>query len=202
MEKDYYKRVYGLTGSIACGKTFVAEIFKSFGVDVLDLDKVSRDVVKKGEKGLKLIIENFGKGFLDENGELDRKKLGELIFRDRNAKKLLEKILHPIIFEKEREFVKNHRNKYGFKPLIIDAALMIETKSYKRYEKIIVVYVPENIQIDRLMNRDNISYNDVLLKIRSQMSIEEKIKYADFIIDNSDGFEFTKKQVKDILEVL
>ncbi len=202
MNSDFYKRVYGLTGSIACGKTFVANIFKNFGIEVLDLDNVSREVVKKGEKGLELIIDTFGDEYLTKSGELDRKKLGHLIFRKRSAKRKLESILHPLIFEKEREFVRKYREKCGFLPLIIDAALMIESKSYKRYEKIIVVYVPENIQIDRLMQRDNITYNEALLKIRSQMSIEEKIKYADFIIDNSNGYNFTKEQVKSIVEVL
>ncbi len=202
MMNNYYKKVYGLTGSIACGKTAVAKIFKKLGIEVLDLDLVSREVVKKGEKGLDIIIKTFGKDYLDSNGELNRKKLGKLIFRDRNAKRTLEKILHPLIFEKEKEFVEHYRKKFGFQPLIIDAALMIESKSYKRYEKIIVVYVPENIQIERLMNRDKISFSEAMYKIRSQMPIEEKVKFADFIIDNSNGLDFTEEQVRKIAEVL
>ena len=202
MEHIDYKRVYGLTGSIACGKTFVANIFKKFGIEVLDLDNVSRKVVKKGEKGLELIVKNFGREYLDKNGELNRKKLGELIFRDIKAKRLLEELLHPLIFEEEKKFVYNFRKKYGNKPLLIDAALMIESKSYKRYEKIIVVYVPESIQIERLIKRENLTLQDALLKVKSQMPIEEKVKYADFIIDNSNGYEHTEKQVYNLIGVL
>ena len=198
---DSYKKVYGLTGSIACGKTTVAKFFEKYGITVVDLDNVAREVVKKGEKGLKLIIEKFGKEYITDTGELNRKKLGELIFKDKKAKETLESILHPLIFKWERNFLENFR-KNSDTPIIIDAALMIESGSYKRYNKIIVVYVPEKIQIQRLMKRENLSFDEAVVRIKSQMSIENKKEYADFIIDNSKDLNYTEQQVRDIVEVL
>ncbi len=193
-----YEKVYGLTGSIACGKTTVANLFVKYGIPVVDLDNVSRDVVKPGSIGLKKIIAEFGKEFLTDTGTLDRKKLAKLIFDNKKYREKLEKILHPLIFEKEREMVKRHNMKHSDTPIIIDAALMIETGSYKRYKKIIVVYTPEKIQIQRLINRECISEEQAKKIILTQMSIEEKVKYADFLIDNSKSLDDTEKQVKKI----
>lgn len=198
----YPSNVHGLTGSIACGKTTVANIFKKYGIYVLDLDNVARDVVKKGAKGLELIIKEFGDEYLLDNGELNRKKLGELIFTDKNAKKKLEIILHPLIFEREKQIINDYLTKFPDNLVIIDAALMIETGSYKRYNKIIVVYVPENIQIERLIKRDKLTYNEAEKRVKSQMPISEKIKFANFIIDNSKSIENTEKQVLKIIEEL
>jgi dephospho-CoA kinase len=196
------KNVHGLTGSIACGKTTVANFFKESGIPVIDLDNVSREVVKPGSIGLKTIIDTFGNEYLTTNGSLNRKKLGELIFNDKKAKKKLEQIIHPLIFKRKKEIIENLRGKYGEIPVIIDAALMIETKTYKNYNKLIVVYVPENIQISRLMKRDNLTYEEALKRVKSQMSIEEKIKFAHYVIDNSKDIEYTKKQVYKIAEEL
>ncbi len=198
----YPPNVHGLTGSIACGKTTVANLFKKNGIFVLDLDDVAKEVVKKGEKGLDLIVKEFGKNFLDKNGNLDRKKLGNLIFHNKSAKKKLENILHPLIFQKEKEIVFNYLKKNPDSIIIVDAALMIETGSFKRYNKIIVVYVPEELQIQRLMKRDNLSKEEAIKRIKSQMPIDEKIKFADFIIDNSNSLIETEKQVKKIIEEL
>ncbi len=198
----YPSCVHGLTGSIACGKTTVANIFKKYGIFVIDLDNIAREVVKPGEPGLKLIINEFGKEFLTSKGELNRKKLGNLIFNDINAKKKLENILHPIIFNKEKEIILNYLKDHPNSIVIVDAALMIETGSYKRYNKIIIVYTPEDLQIQRLMKRDNLSYIEAKKRIEAQMSIEEKRKYADFIIDNSKSLEYTEKQVKKIIQEL
>ncbi len=197
-----YKRVYGLTGSISCGKTTVASIFKKFSIPVLDLDFVSRKVVKQGSQGYKQIIEVFGELYLDSYGNLDRKRLGELIFKDKEAKKKLESILHPLIFEYEKKFIYNYRKVFPDRPIIVDAALMIETGSFKRYSKIILVYIPENIQIERLMKRDSISYADAEIRVKNQISIEEKRKFANYIIDNSKNLDYTEAQVKKIAEEL
>ena len=200
--KENYNKVFGLTGSIACGKSTVSEIFKKNGIYVIDLDYVARLVVEPGEKGYDEILKNFGSDFINEKGKIDRKKLGNLIFSDLEAKKKLEEILHPLIREKELEIIKKIRKMDNSTPIIVDAALMIETGSYKRYKKIIVVYVPEKLQIERLMKRDNLSFEQALKRVKSQMSIEEKIKYADYIIDNSKSLTDTERQVKKIIEEL
>ena len=197
---NQYKNVYGLTGSIACGKTAVANIFQKLGIPVIDLDRISREVVKRGSKGLKKIVTIFGKEFLTASNELDRKKLSNLIFANSNARKELEKILHPLIFEEEQKRVFNHKKNNPEKPLIIDAALMIETGSYKRYEKIIVVFVPEETQLKRLIQREKISKKEALKKIKTQMPAKEKIKFADYVIDNSRDLAYTEQQVVKITE--
>ena len=195
----YPPSVHGLTGSIACGKTTVANFFKKYGAFVIDLDDIAKEVVKPGKVGLKSIINEFGKEYLNEFGELDRKKLADLIFKNHEAKEKLEKILHPLIFQQEKKIIYNFLNENPNSLIISDAALMIETGSYKRYNKLIVVYVPEKIQIERLIKRDGISYEEAVHRIKSQMPIEEKIKYADFIIDNSKSLDYTEQQVKKIL---
>ncbi len=198
----YPSNVHGLTGSIACGKTTVANFFRKYGVFVIDLDDVAKEVVKKGEKGLELIVKEFGKDFLDKDGNLDRRKLGNFIFNNKLAKEKLEKILHPLIFQKEKEIIFDYLKKNPDSIVISDAALMIETGSFKRYNKIIVVYIPEELQIQRLMKRDNLTKEEAIKRIKSQMPIEEKIKYADFIIDNSKSLDETEKQIKRIIEEL
>jgi len=197
-----YNKVIGLTGSIATGKSTVSEIFKKYGIPVIDADKIARDVVKKGSYGLKKIVEEFGKDYLNADGSLNRRKLGDLIFSDKNAKKKLEEIIHPLVRKREAEMIKEIREKDKDIPIIVDVPLLIETGSYKYYDKIIVVYVPEDIQIERLIKRDNLSYEEALKRVKSQLSIEEKVKYADYVIDNSRSIEETEKQVIKILEKL
>ncbi len=195
-----YCNILGLTGSIATGKSTVSRIFKKYGIPVIDADKIARDVVKKGSYGLKKIVDEFGKEYLNPDGTLNRKKLADLIFSNKEAKERLEKIIHPLVRRKEAEIIEKIREKDKDIPIVVDVPLLIETGSYKNYDKIIVVYVPESIQIERLMKRDGLAYEDALKRIRNQMNIEEKIKFADYVIDNSGSIEDTEKQVVKILE--
>ena len=195
-----YCNILGLTGSIATGKSTVSRIFKKYGIPVIDADKIARDVVKKGSYGLKKIVDEFGKEYLNPDGTLNRKKLADLIFSNKEAKERLEKIIHPLVRRKEAEIIEKIREKDKDIPIVVDVPLLIETGSYKNYDKIIVVYVPESIQIERLMKRDGLTYEEALNRVRNQMNIEEKIKFADYVIDNSGSIEDTEKQVVKILE--
>ncbi|MCB1024637.1 MAG: dephospho-CoA kinase [Acidobacteria bacterium] len=192
----------GLTGSIAVGKTFVCSVFEELGCFILDADHTAREVVEPGTKGLRQIVDKFGDQILKENGELDRVKLGAIVFGDQPKLQLLNSIVHPLVIEKQDKWL---REKELIDPngiAIIDAALLIESGGYKRLEKLIVVWCEADIQLERLMLRDNLGERDARKRISFQLSQEEKKAHADFLIDTSGGFELTREQVVGIKEKL
>ena len=192
----------GLTGSIAVGKSFVCEVFRELGAFVLDADRTAREVVEPKTSGLKAIVENFGAEILQPNGELDRIKLSGIVFADEQKRQLLNGIVHPLVIEKQNDWLRTHASENSNAICIIDAALMIESGGYSRFDKIIVVWCEPAIQLQRLMQRNNISAEDAAKRINAQMSQEEKKRYADFLIDTSDGFDATRKQVVEVFEQL
>ncbi len=175
----------GLTGGIGSGKSLAAYFFKELGAHIIDADQLSRDLVCPGQTALKEIVDSFGKNILDSTGNLDRRKLAKIVFDDPEKKSVLEKILHPKIFKKEQEAFLKICNKDPFAIVIIDAALLIESGNYKRVDKVIVVRSSEESQIKRILIRNAISSDEVVARIKNQLSLEEKIKYADFVLDNN-----------------
>lgn len=192
------KRIYGLTGGIASGKSFVSSILNKLGAEIVDADLIAREVVEKGSPVLKKIENEFGKNSLNNDGSLNRKFIRETIIKNKLKRETLNKIIHPEIIKAENEKVNNSNNHI----IIVDAALLIESNSYKRFEKIILVYVNPVIQIERLMKREKISKIKAIETIEIQMPIDEKKKYANFIIDNSNSKIETKKQVEKLYELL
>jgi len=192
----------GLTGSIAVGKSFVCSMFRELGCDVLDADQTARDVVLPGTAGLKKITDHFGNDILKENGELDRAKLGAIVFADRESREMLNSIVHPLVFEAQDCWFTDREAKNPDGIAIVDAALMIESGGYKRFTKLIVVWCEPAIQLKRLMARDAISEAEARRRIDAQMPQDEKKKYADFLIDTSNGYEDTRRQAAEIFERL
>lgn len=192
----------GLTGSIAVGKTFVCEVLRELGCPVLDADQTARDVVKPGTKGLELITEKFGREVLKSDGELDRARLGAIVFADEQKRQLLNSIVHPLVIETQYKWLHERELENPNGIAVIDAALMIESGGFRRFDKTIVVWCQPEIQIERLMARNNLSREDAILRINAQMPQEEKKKYADFLIDTSSGFEDTRRQTERIFEEL
>jgi len=192
----------GLTGSIAVGKSYVLEVLRELGAYVLDADQTAREVVARGSKGLASIAEKFGSGVLTEAGELDRAKMGAIVFADEEKRLLLNSIVHPLVFEAQNAWLaeKERENPRGV--AVIDAALMIESGGYKRFTKLIVVWCQPEIQLQRLMLRNNLSEAEARKRIAAQMPQEEKKRYADFTIDTSDGFENTRKRTIELFERL
>ena len=184
----------GLTGSIGVGKTFVASIFVELGCHVLDADQTAREVVMPGMTGLNALTEAFGEEILDADGTLDRKRLGDLIFADQTQRQRLNHILHPFIIARQDEILNGWEAEDPNRIGIVDAALMIESGGYKRFDKLIVVHCRPEVQLERLMLRDKLAREEALRRINSQMPQEEKQKFADYLIDTSDGFEATKDQ--------
>lgn len=177
--------VAGLTGGIATGKSTVAQAFASFGAEVIDADKIAREVVEKDRPAWRLICEHFGDEILLGNGEIDRESLGTIIFNDNRKKALLNSIVHPAVFEEIDRRLRGFLREAGGKVAVCDVPLLIETGMYRDFEEVILVYVPEALQVERLMSRDGISRETALKKVHSQMPIEEKRQYATIIIDNS-----------------
>ena|SRR2546423_77092 len=189
----------GLTGSIAVGKSFVLRTLAELGCHVIDADTIARDVVAPASAGLKLVAEAFGNEILREDGALDRVKLGSIIFSDEEKRAQLNSILHPLIITVQDDQILEIELQDPNGIVVIDAALLIESGGYRRLDKLIVVHCRPEIQLNRLMSRDQLSREAAAQRIASQMPQEEKMKYADFLIDTSEGFDDTREQVARVL---
>jgi dephospho-CoA kinase len=192
----------GLTGSIAVGKSYVCEVFRDLGAFVLDADETARDVVAKDTVGLKRIVENFGDEILQKNGELDRAKLAREVFTDEAKRQLLNSIVHPLVIDAQNVWLAARETENANGIAIVDAALMIESGGYKRFDKLIVVWCETAVQLQRLMTRNGLSTQEAQKRIDSQMPQDEKKRYADFLIDTTDGFEAARKQTFEVFEKL
>ena len=192
----------GLTGSIGVGKSFVASVFVELGCHVLDADQTAREVVMPGTPGLQALVEAFGEEILTADGTLDRKRLGTLIFTDQNERQRLNHILHPFIIARQDEILNAWEAEDPDGIGIVDAALMIESGGYKRFDKLIVVHCRPEVQLERLMLRDKLSRDEAQRRIASQMPQEEKQKFAEYLIDTSDGFDLTRSRTVEVYDQL
>lgn len=191
--------IIGLTGGIATGKSQSSKIFKELGCYIIDADKLSRTLTTKDSKCLKEIVETFGTDILNYNGTLNRKKLGQIVFNDKQAKMDLERIIHPHIIKKTNEIIAKKYNKTN---IIVDAPLLFEVGLDRVCDKVIVIYARYHIQITRFMKRDNLSKEEAIKRIALQMPIEDKMRLADITIDNSGTLFDLKKNVKFIYRML
>ena len=192
----------GLTGSIAVGKSFVLEVFRELGCFTLDADKIARDVVEPGTPGLRSIVEAFGEEVLLPDASLDRSKLGSIVFSDDRKRFLLNSIVHPLVFEVQDRWLRDREVEDPDGIAIVDAALMIESGGYKRFDQLIVVWCEPDLQLKRLMDRDHLDRVDAERRIASQMPQEEKKKFADHLIDTSYGFEDTRHRTREVFDRL
>lgn len=193
-------KIIGLTGGIATGKTTVKNILTKYGYKVIDADEISREVVKKNKPAYKDIVDFFGKDVLNSNDEINREKLGGIIFNKKDLRNKLNEIVHPRVYES----IRNNIYKYikeNQKVIFIDIPLLIEVRKRLEKEKIIfdeiwLIYLNKDEQIKRLMNRDRYTFKEAMSRINAQIDIDEKIKYCDIVIDNSRDIEHTKRQLK------
>lgn len=193
-------KVIGLTGNIATGKSTVAGMLEKLGARIIDADRVARDIVKPGEPAWKEIAEKFGKGMLNDDGTINRGKLGEIVFNDEAKRKALNDITHPRIIGAIRELVAGYKNE-NIPVVVIEAALIVEKGGLKNLiDSLIVVVSSEESQIERLTARNGYSREEALARIRSQMPSAEKAGHADYLIDNSGSPENTEEQVKSVWE--
>jgi len=192
----------GLTGSIGVGKSFVGSVFVQLGCRLLDADDTAREVVLPGTEGLKNIVNEFGPEVLQSDGALDRKVLGSIVFADPEKRQRLNAILHPRIIERQDEILNAWESDDPHGIAIVDAALMIESGGYRRFDKLIVVHCRPEVQLERLMLRDGLSPDEAQKRIDSQMPQSEKQKFADYLIDTSDGFELTRQRTTEVYDQL
>jgi len=192
----------GLTGSIAVGKSFVVGVLAELGCHVIDADEIARQVVEPGTEGLKSVCDAFGEAVLNEDGSLNRPKLGTIIFGDEAKRTKLNSLLHPLIIAAQDDRIREFQQHDPGGIVIIDAALMIESGGYRRLDKLIVVHCRPEIQLQRLMSRDGLSREAAEQRIDSQMPQEQKREYADFLIDTSGDFDSTRAQVEVVFRQL
>lgn len=195
-------KIIGLTGGIASGKSTVATELRKQNVPVFDADEVSRNAVAKGSKGLALVAEAFGADYLTSDGEMDRTKISQLVFSDKEALKTLEGILHKIVWDEAEAFVAEAREQKA-KLAVLDVPLLIETKWHERVDLVWLVAVSKEQQIKRAMIRSGMTEEEVKARIAAQMSLEDKKKFADVVLDNSGALEETLEQVhKELAKLL
>ncbi|MGE1015229.1 dephospho-CoA kinase [Bacillus wiedmannii] len=191
--------VIGLTGGIASGKSTVSQMFRELSIPVIDADIIAREVVERGKPAYSKIVEVFGTEVLQEDGELDRPKLGSVVFYNEEKRLQLNKIVHPAV----REEMNTQKEKYikeGMQAVVLDIPLLFESKLTSLVDRVLVVAVKPHTQLERLMKRNNFSEEEATARIQSQMPLEEKVKNADEVINNDGTIMGTKTQLQVILK--
>ena len=183
--------IVGLTGGIGSGKSVAGDFFIELGIDVIDADHVSKNILDNNESAKKLFLEYFGEKFIDKNNNVDRALLRDEIFKNEDKKEALESIIHPLVREEIFNFIENSNSVYK----IIMVPLIYETNSQDFYDKIVVVDCKEENQIIRASKRDNKTKNDIINIMKNQASSDERMSIADEIIKNDSSLDDLKKQV-------
>ncbi|PEK99642.1 dephospho-CoA kinase [Bacillus sp. AFS017336] len=191
-------KIFGLTGSIASGKSTVSNFLKELNVPIVDADVIAKEVVEIGQPAYEMIKEAFGSEILLESGEINRPLLGSIIFNNKEKRLQLNGIVHPEVRREMKEQADKYINQ-GEPLVILDIPLLYEGNSIELVEKVIVVTVSEENQLKRLMDRNGLSKEDARLRIASQIPVKEKAARADYVIDNNGDLDYTKRQVKDLL---
>jgi dephospho-CoA kinase len=187
----------GVTGIYASGKETVCELFQQLGAIVIDTDLIARDIVAPGTEGLRAIIHEFGDSFVASDGTLNRRKLARYVFPDVQKTQLLNSITHPLILEKTLALSEREESMY-----MINTPLLFESGFDTYMDAIIVVTASEEEVIQRGQKRDNLSYREIKDRLKSQISLNEEVKKADYTINNSSTLENTRKQVEEIWKIL
>ncbi|MEW4306474.1 dephospho-CoA kinase [Rossellomorea marisflavi] len=190
--------IIGLTGGIASGKSTVSAFLQDKGYTIIDADLAARMVVEVGQPAYLAIVEAFGKGILQENGQIDRAGLGAIIFNDQTKRNLLNGIVHPAV----RSLMLSHKDEAienGKQTVIMDIPLLFESDLTWMVDRTIVVTVEEDVQLSRLMKRNELTEEEAASRISSQLPLREKAEKADAVIDNNGSVEDTLKQVEELL---
>jgi dephospho-CoA kinase len=188
----------GLTGGIACGKSHATRAFSELGAHIIDADAIAHELIQYKSPAYQEIVDCFGPEILDLGAEINRKKLGSIIFHNAVSRERLNAILHPKIIEEENRRSKQIQEQCGSSIIIVDAALMIEAGYHTRFDKLVVVHCKPELQLHRLMSRDSLDYEDAQARVDSQMPIAQKLKLADYIIETSGTYRQTRFQIDTI----
>jgi len=186
----------GLTGGLASGKSFVGKALADLGCHLLKADELGHQVLEPGGPAFAPAIEAFGPGILDDDGRINRRKLAGLAFSDPERLALLNSLVHPAVIQKEEEWMQEKLQLDPHGIAVVEAAILIETGSYHRFQKLVLAVCPIETQIERAMKRDGLSREEVLDRLEHQMPLDEKRKFADYVIDTSGVKEMTLEQVR------
>lgn len=187
-------KIIGLTGGIATGKSIVSSVFKELGAIILDADVIARLVVLSHQPAWEDIVEYFGPEVVNEDGSLDRAKIGEIVYNHPDSLKELNRFTHPRIMQYYKDELRRIKLEQPDAIVILEVPLLYETNMDKLCQQVVVVYVDRKTQIKRLMKRDNMSYADAVRRVDAQMPMEEKVRRADFVIDNRGTIVETKEK--------
>ncbi len=191
-------RVFGLTGGIGSGKSVVAALFREFGVPVVDADELARRVVLPGSPGQLALLAEFGAAYFNEKGELDRKKLGQLVFGSQTQRNRLDAIVHPLVRRASREAFEKVRDEGG-DLCCYDIPLLFETKQADAFRPVVVVWAEEQVCLRRIVARDGISEEDAARRIAAQIPLSEKRAQADFVIENRGSLAELRTRTEQVL---
>jgi dephospho-CoA kinase len=194
--------IVGLTGGIASGKSLVAKVFHDLGAHVIDADKIVHELLEPGQQAWKEVVEYFGPEIEFPDRTINRRKLGEIVFNDAEKRAWLNQCLHPRVFAVYTARVKHLCARALHAIIVLDAALLIETGYHKKMDRLVVVYADQEQQMERLTNRDRLSREQALVRIRSQMPLSEKRRQADYVIENTGTREDTEQQAREIFQKL
>jgi dephospho-CoA kinase len=192
----------GLTGGLASGKSFVGRSLGDLGCLLIQADVLGRQVLEQGGETYEAVVATFGNQILDPDGKINRRRLARMVFSDSEQLAKLNALVHPPVKERERDLVAEFAREHPDGIAVTEAAILVETGSYKDYDRLIVAICGPEQQIERSMERDGVSREEVLNRLRRQMPLEEKVKHADFIIDTSGSKENTLQQVRTVYQSL
>jgi len=192
----------GLTGGLASGKSFVGEALKGMGCLLIQADELGHAVLAKGGAAYAAVVKEFGPEILDEAGTIDRKALAAMAFADAEKLERLNALVHPAVVKKEEQLIAQFERRDSEGIAVVEAAILIETGSYHRFDRLILVTCTAEQQVERAMRRDGAVESDVRARLSRQMPLEEKRKYADFVIDTTGSKEDTLRQTRAVYDTL
>ena len=192
----------GLTGGLASGKTFVGHALVELGCHLIQADELGHQVLGSAGEAYAAVVSEFGPGILAQDGEIDRRRLAAEVFGNPQRLEALNRLVHPPVFRLEAQWIEGVARADPHGIAVIEAAILIETGSYKRFDRIILAVVDEQQQIERAMKRDGVTRAEVLARLSRQMALAEKMKFADYIIDTSGAKSETLRQTWEVHESL
>jgi dephospho-CoA kinase len=192
----------GLTGGLASGKTFVGEALAALGCHLIQADELGHEILLPGGEAYADVIREFGPEILNQDRTIDRKRLAAEVFEKPERLEKLNQFVHPHVFRRERELFEQIAESDPHGIVVVEAAILIETGNYKAFDRVILVECNEELQIERAMKRDHLDRGQVLSRLRRQMPLAEKRKFADFVIDTSGSKEETLRHVRDVYDEL
>jgi len=192
----------GLTGGLACGKSFVGEELARLGCFLIQADDIGHEVLAPGGEAYDGVVAEFGREILAQDGQIDRRALAARVFGSPDRLNKLNALVHPAVFRREEELLGQFREREPHGIAVLEAAILIETGTYKRLDKLILVTCAEEQQVERALRREGAMESDVRARLSRQMPLEEKRKYADFVVDTSGTKEDTLRQTRAVYQAL